>query len=272
MGARANLYRIAAGAAAAALLMAGCEWESSGDGDSWDDSYSWINFSGVYRAADGDLLVTDPDTITSSDSQTIGTGDGFQLSFSDTLDNTTVVAGSVSVTDGYEAFTDAAGDGSLVGDKGGTGSINYETGFVSVTFNTEPGAGDSVNVSYQYEGALGTGGAGGSEDIYSLNVEQVGNLLTITANTGLVLTGRMGGVSTAGGDSTGNTDGEVIANFKVSGDGVKIVGTFQGDYTAGGETTTGALDNRVMQATWIEDGGTGDIQGVAGSTTVTVSE
>lgn len=48
-----------------------------------------------------------------------------------------VVPGSVSVSDGVETFADD-GFGSLVGDAGGSGSVNYQTGAVLATFNTAP--------------------------------------------------------------------------------------------------------------------------------------
>lgn len=67
---------------------------------------------------------------------------------------------AVSVTDGVESFVDNL-DGTLTGSLGGTGTVNYTTGAVSVTFNTAPGT--NVNVSYEYvdEAAAGSAGAGG---------------------------------------------------------------------------------------------------------------
>ncbi len=38
------------------VVVAGCEWESSGDEGSWNDSYSWINFSGLYRGVNGPIV------------------------------------------------------------------------------------------------------------------------------------------------------------------------------------------------------------------------
>jgi len=248
---------------AMALLIASCEWESSSSdsGDTWNDSYNWINFSGTYRASDGGLLVAS----SGGDTQVIGTGTGSTFTFGDTLDNAPIVSGSVSVTDGNESLIDSDGDGNLSSTPGGTGTINYETGAIHVEFFDAPNAGVSVTATYKYEG-------GGDSGVYSITVYQHGNLLTFTTSTGLELTGYMGSVSTAGGDSTGGTDGEVVAHFEVSGGGVEITGTFQGDYTAGAVGASGTLANRVMQGTWIEAGGTGDIQGVAGSTTITITE
>jgi hypothetical protein len=41
------------GLAAVAVLLTGCEWESSGSDGTWSDSMSWVNFSGLYRSGDG---------------------------------------------------------------------------------------------------------------------------------------------------------------------------------------------------------------------------
>ena len=43
---------------AVAALISGCEWSSSGGGESWNDSWSWVDFSGTYRAEGGGVLVS----------------------------------------------------------------------------------------------------------------------------------------------------------------------------------------------------------------------
>jgi len=68
--------------------------------------------------------------------------------FNTTLGGIPVRAGSVIVEDGVEVFTDN-GSGTLTGDQGGTGSINYLTGVLNVTFNTAPVTGVDINVSYE---------------------------------------------------------------------------------------------------------------------------
>lgn len=59
-----------------------------------------------------------------------------------------VVEGSISVTDGVEMFMDMAGSGTLVGDMGGSGSVDYMTGEVSVSFAAAPAAGTDIVASY----------------------------------------------------------------------------------------------------------------------------
>lgn len=46
------------GLAATIGLVAGCEWESSGDGNSWSDAFNWVNFSGTYRSSTSGILVS----------------------------------------------------------------------------------------------------------------------------------------------------------------------------------------------------------------------
>lgn len=79
--------------------------------------------------------------------EVLGTGDGGTATFSGTLTNLKVEPGTVVVTDGVEIFTDN-GFGVLVGDAGGSGTINYDTGAISVTFNANVGNGTDVEVDY----------------------------------------------------------------------------------------------------------------------------
>lgn len=65
------------------------------------------------------------------------TGNGSHTTFNLTLPYVPVAAGTVSVTDGVETFSDD-GAGNLTGSGGGSGTVNYTTGAVSVTFNAAP--------------------------------------------------------------------------------------------------------------------------------------
>lgn len=111
--------------------------------------------------ADTNLLVANLNTLvnggdasnlhyhaSSVEDETIGTGDGTTTTFNFTLSKTPIVAGTISITDGTETFSDN-GDGTLTGDNGGTGTINYATGVGSVTFNTAPGTGISITADYK---------------------------------------------------------------------------------------------------------------------------
>jgi hypothetical protein len=80
-------------------------------------------------------------------------GDGSTVTFANTLVNNPIVPGSLTFTDGTEDFTDNA-DGTLTGDAGGTGTINYTTGAASVTFAVAPTTGtDNITASYRYGNA-----------------------------------------------------------------------------------------------------------------------
>jgi hypothetical protein len=78
----------------------------------------------------------------------VSDGDGSMVAFTDTL-KTPVNPGTVVVDDNVETFSDD-GAGTLTGDEGGSGTINYTTGALSVTFNTAPTASDDVDVTYEY--------------------------------------------------------------------------------------------------------------------------
>ncbi len=293
-------------------FVAGCEWTGSGSDGTWSDQYNWVNFSGVYKPISGGILVqshayaaataagtNSVATVRRRVTETIGTGTGGSRSFSSTLGHAPVASGSIFVTDGFEAFQDVPTPGTLAGDKGGTGSINYNTGAISVTFNLDPGAGIAIQCTYEYDEALGSGSGssssssssspqGSSLAVYSLSVFQQGNLLEMTDNNGALYKGKMGSLASSGGANQGQVaDGSTVTaqfsanGISANGRGIKIVGTLQGRYQAGtssgssgsssGTATSWLLTSRTMQATWIEDGGqfTGDITAVAPTAPVT---
>ena len=80
--------------------------------------------------------------------QTPWTGNGILVTFNTTVQFPLILAGSVIITDNTETFTDD-GNGVLTGDLGGTGTVNYETGAISVTFNTAPDNGQNIYASFQ---------------------------------------------------------------------------------------------------------------------------
>ena len=80
--------------------------------------------------------------------EVLGTGNGSNAQFTPNLSYTPVRAGSVSITDGVSTVTDD-GNGNLVGD--GTGTVDYTSGAVDVTFATAPTNGASVSINYEYD-------------------------------------------------------------------------------------------------------------------------
>lgn len=103
-------------------------------------------------------------------SKVIGTGDGDTKAYTATLDQKLIQPGSVTVTDTVEDFTDD-GSGNLTGDAGGTGTINYTTGAITVTFNANVAADQAITATSRnipfgvlaYE--VDTSAAGAAEEV-----------------------------------------------------------------------------------------------------------
>ncbi len=92
--------------------------------------------------------------------ENVGTGDGATKTYSKTLAFKTSgekrTCFGITVTDGTEIFTDDY-NGNLVGDKGGTGTINYTTGELSVTFNANVANLQAITTDYQWEDSTDNG-------------------------------------------------------------------------------------------------------------------
>jgi len=242
------------------VMLSGCEWGNSGSGSTWSDSFSWINFAGVYRPVAGkSFLVQKPGTSTntpgsiSQTTQSLGSGDNNRTLFEGTLANRPIIMGSVVVRAGTWSISDPDGDGQI-GDAtaDGTGTINYSTGLISVRWNNGPSVGTDVRVTYSYSipGSSGnpsgpTSGTGNLE-IYSLTLTQNGNVLDAVDSNGVSYHGQISNLAQGGGDKTGNTSGGVVANFtmKTSG-GVQIVGVLTGNYVAPADNGAAAEDTVV---------------------------
>lgn len=79
-----------------------------------------------------------------------GTGDAVTKTFTGTATHALIAGRTISVTDTVETFTDN-GNGTLTGDAGGTGAINYTTGGYSVTFYAAPAGAQAITADYAYE-------------------------------------------------------------------------------------------------------------------------
>lgn len=90
--------------------------------------------------------------------EAFGTGDGITKAFAHTLAAISAPKTAMypSITDGAETFVDDR-NGNMVGNLGGTGTINYATGAVSVTFNTAPANLQAITCSYYHETSTSTG-------------------------------------------------------------------------------------------------------------------
>lgn len=85
--------------------------------------------------------------------QTLGAGNAVLTTFSGTAGNFPILPGTTVVTDNLEVFQDTntvytTANVTLTGSLGGSGTLNYVTGAVSVTFNTAPVSGQNVTFSY----------------------------------------------------------------------------------------------------------------------------
>lgn len=114
----------------------------------WNRDRDKVNLYGSWIDAQDSSVYT---TVTA---ENIGTGDGSTKTFTDTLafkgGNARATCFAITVTDTVETFTDDR-NGVLTGSAGGTGTINYTTGAISVTFNTAPLNTQAITCDYQHE-------------------------------------------------------------------------------------------------------------------------
>jgi len=123
----------------------------------WDrgDSNSGSDKTGLFGSRiDKDELSDFSETT----NENVGTGDGAEKTFTATLSGITSVKTCmyVRITDATENFTDDR-NGALVGSLGGTGTVNYATGAISVTFNTAPSNSQAITADYFLEDSTSEG-------------------------------------------------------------------------------------------------------------------
>jgi hypothetical protein len=301
-------FRILTGLAlgSAGLMLAlstGCEWTGGGGTEQSSDTID-VPVAGVYRAPDGGLIVSSYESVASQDeitttttsevarTETVAVGNGVQTAFSGTLDRNPVKSGSVTIT-APPAFTltDADGDGVLTGTAGSSGTINYSTGAFSVDFGgVAIDAGAQVQASYAFldveEGTTETPDrepGSSAVRIYSFTVEQDGDRIRITANTGDTFDGRLGNANIISRQQVSETEETIQESIQFTAEGIaggvktRIVGSFNvgvtiffseeiqiTETTASLEQTeTARTISLSMDGTWIEDtGATGDISAI----------
>lgn len=239
-------------------LGAGCEWSGTSSEESWNDAYSWANFSGtyhLYNVIDSSEIDIDDQVETT---QNLGLTSATDT-YNGTLAHRPILAGSVTINIGGTTFTDQ-GDNTLAGGQGGT--INYGTGAWSARTDGDPLLGSAMTATYTYL-LSGTEVIPGSS-ITLFTVNQQGNLLTFTDNSGVAYSGRVTGANVP---SDSRVAGSVRLNFEVKSSTAKLVGTLSGDWSGG---TTGTLSNRSLLGTYSAQGGVDvDIQGASGSISIT---
>jgi len=82
------------------------------------------------------------------------TGDGSTVTFTTTVQAFPIMPSTTVITDNTETFQDTSqtwttSNVTLTGDLGGTATINYDSGSISVTFNTAPANGQDIYLSYE---------------------------------------------------------------------------------------------------------------------------
>jgi hypothetical protein len=264
------------GAVAAVIcLSVGCEWTGTSSEESWNDAYSWVNFSGTYRLYDIVVATpgTDPTETTTTTEINVenenqgSTGNTPGDTFGGVLNNTPIVAGSVRITIAGEPLIDNGAE-VLTGGNGNGGTIKYGTGAWTAQLAGSPGANQSIRATYTYvrSGTVINPGKPGSSGatLTQITINQQGNLLTFTDNNGVVYSGRVTGANVP---SDSRTAGNVRLNFEVSaGNGAKIIGTLSGDWSGG---ASGTLANRLLRGTYSRGGTHVELQGASGSISIT---
>ncbi len=84
---------------------------------------------------------------------TIGTGDGSTVAFSTTVSSFPILPDTLVITDNVEIFEDTnttwtTSNVAITGSLGGSATVNYLTGVMSVTFNTAPADGQAIFASF----------------------------------------------------------------------------------------------------------------------------
>lgn len=283
------------GVAVAVPLLTGCEW-TSGGGDAssgnWNGRFNIFDFGGIYRGANGGLLVTDytsdPGSIgtTNTVQETVGSGNGTQTVFAGILSHGSIIPGQVSFSAAAVIYRDN-GAGLLIPNVAiaKTGSVSYATGQFALDFGgMAPAAAVPIVATYEFSvsGIPSTGTPAGSTQIkiYMFQVMHQGEHIRLTDNTGAIYDGRIITIKSSGGknsevpgEATFSNNEQIAATFEVSGTSaagmqVKIAGIFMGTVrvvsSGGTGTSTGTgtsattaststtLENRELQGTWIE--------------------
>ena len=269
-----SIIPITAASAICAAALVGCEWGGVHSGESWNDAYSWANFTGTYKlvtavAAEdsgGETVTEASDSVT-----TTYNGNG-----SYSTGKAGLVPGSVTVTiASVGSFTDN-GDKTTTfsGSAGHTVTIDYSAGNISINLaaNVAPYIGKTVTIGFKYNIAEAAAAAVNESPITWLNLTQKGNLLTFQDNTGMVYSGKITGASCPNADNEGYiTAAHIRFTFEAtstSNSKIKLSGTLSGDWSGGSSKTSGTLSNRTIDASYTRGRGATQFMAVSGSVTI----
>ncbi len=101
------------------------------------------------KAITNETADSSPTGSTSVSNESLATGDGSTTTFSGNLANTPIVRQTLTITAGSVTATDD-GSGNLSGTGVTSGSINYDTGAWSITYDTAPANGTAITAGYDY--------------------------------------------------------------------------------------------------------------------------
>lgn len=247
--------------AAAAIALVGCDWGGVSSEESWNDAYSWANFTGTYKLAQN--VVIDP--ADGSGVAAVAGNKSFTLSKNETgypLGVSDIVPGSVSVEAGTMAWNDdGAGKLNFQSDSSkNPASINYKTGAVTITL-TENKADTPMKIHYKYYasgGSVAPTPSGSSDTINWLSLTQKGNLVTFKDNNGMVYSGRITGASCP---QDSGTSGHIRFSFEATStknSSITLSGSISGDWNPP------RLSNRVIDVSYNAGKNTYQIQAVSG--------
>lgn len=282
-------------AAVCAVALVGCEWGGVSEGESWNDAYSWANFTGTYKLVNqivDDSSSDDTDSGTTSQTKEKKTYSGVakftysssQPSYNVGSSQTPIEAGSATVSiPGISAFRDD-GAGHLVyqGEGSSSGTIDYATGTFTISYEGAlANVGSSITFKYyKYVDPSAPDDPKKAESykapITWLTLNQQGNLLTFKDNDGTTYSGKITGASCPTANDSGYiTAGHIRFTFEatcVSNSRISISGSLSGDWSGSSSATTGTLANRTIDATYHTGSSATQFQAVSGSTTLYAKE
>lgn len=146
--------------------------------DAWTELSDAFLFRGIVRKRNGySQFARLPHLV---EGEVIGTGDGTETTFTNTISKTPIVPGSIVIetldTSSMTMTVTDDGDGGLEGD--GDGTINYSTGEISVTFNAAVKNNEDILATYEFYAGLPVMGlwnytnAGGSESLMAFDTKR----------------------------------------------------------------------------------------------------
>ena len=266
-------------ASLAVVAFSGCEWGGSHE-NTWNDGYSWANFTGTYRFV---KAVYYAPTETSSEEEASEGTVSYPIksgASNATMSTSTSAGGSLKNDNGIKLdsvvfkvrsatiTSDSSGNliynGSTVGSVTSAGAWNFTLPLAAGTSK-----GDHISITYKYYGTLGPvppPGPYNEVQLSFLKVTQQGNKLTMTGDNGIVYKGQLTGASTG-------RDGYVAAqqvrlSFEASAaNGMKMTGHFSGQWSGATDKEYGVLSERTIQGTHNR---AGNFLGYAADTTIHV--